>query len=591
MRSLVHLLPYYRRHRLPFWGGIAGLLFARIFEAAIPFFLKQGIDSLAAGEGALLVPTLGIVGCVVARFLTIIASRRIIRRLGIYVAYDLRKRLYAHLQSMGPAFFAKHSTGDLMARAINDISLIRQLVGGGTRTVLVLGFSALVGMAFMLYESPELTLMILPPLPIIAIVAYFLARRIYGLSMQVQTGFSDLTSQVQENLNGIRTIQALGQEQAEIGRFDRVNDGYTERNYALMHTNSVMAAFMPALGALCALSIIGVGGSAVLAGELSIGSFTAFFWYLTMVLWPVREAGSMVNLVQRGAAACTRVFEILETPPEIAERQAADVSTANRSLTVESLSYTYPGGQRPALSDISLDIADGETVAVIGRVGSGKSTLMRVLVRLLDPPEGSVRVGGTPIEHWPLPALRDHVAVVPQEPFLFATSLRENLAYGASVEDAEDEEHEERILEAAECADLRTTLDELPQGLSTIVGERGITLSGGQKQRATLARGLIRDAPVLLLDDCFSSVDTETEDHILRRLRARRRGKTTLMVSHRVSTVRHADRIFVLEQGRVVESGSHDELLALGGVYATLERIQHRKQVRDASLVGEGAPA
>ncbi len=582
MRALAHLLPYYRRYLWPFWGGIAGLAIARVFEAGIPFFLKHGIDALAEGRDEIAAPALAILGCVLGRFLSIILSRRIIRRLGIYVAYDLRKRLYANLQSMGPAFFARHKTGDLMARAINDISLVRQLVGGGTRTVLVLAFSALVGLCFMLYESPSLTLMILPPMPIIAFVAYYLAKRIYGQSMEVQTGFSDLTAQVQENLNGIRTIQALGQEEAEIARFGAVNDEYADRNYRLIRTNSVLSAWMPALGALCSLAIIGIGGSAVLRGELSIGSFTAFFWYLTMVLWPVREAGNMVNLIQRGAAACTRLFDVLETRPEIDDPAHGEAGETSGDIEVEGLEYRYPGAREPALRDVSLRIGAGETVAVIGRVGSGKSTLIRLLVRLLDPPPGSVRIGGRDITEWPLAQLRDQVAVVPQDPFLFATSLGENIAYG------DPEMAEAPIVDAAECADLSSMLEGLPQGLDTIVGERGITLSGGQKQRSTLARGLIRDAPVLLLDDCFSSVDTETEDHILRRLRGRRAGKTTLMVSHRVSTVRHADRIFVLDGGRLVESGTHEELLAAGGFYASLEQAQSRRGALLEQLEGDG---
>jgi ATP-binding cassette subfamily B multidrug efflux pump len=488
------------------------------------------------------------------------------------VAYDLRKRVYAHLQLQGSRFFAKHPTGDLMARAINDIGLVRQLVGQGTRTILVLFFSAAVGLAFMLRLSPELTVLLLAPLPFIFATAYLVAKRVYTASTAVQEGFSTLSDRVQENLNGIRTIQALGQEDEETRRFGKVNAAYADDYYDLMRINSFISSLMPMMGAACTLIILAVGGQQVMAGAITIGTFTSFFWYVGMVLWPVREAGNMVNLVQRGAAATKRLFDVLDHEPEISDRPAADApARLTGKISLAGASYTYEGARAPALADVDLEIAVGETIAVVGRIGAGKSTLLKLLVRLLDPEPGTVLLDDRDIHDYPLAMLRQQVALVPQEPFLFAHSLRENLAYDDPTRVLEE------IWGAAEAADLVETARMLPNQLETLVGERGVTLSGGQKQRATLARGFIRTAPILLLDDCFSSVDTETEEHILRRIRELREGQTTVLVSHRISTARRADRIVVLQDGRVAELGTHEELVTRGGTYAALELAQRRR--------------
>jgi ATP-binding cassette subfamily B multidrug efflux pump len=573
MSSLRRLLPYLSRYALPFWFGNGGLLLARVFEALIPLFLKQGIDSVADGHPALLMPSLGILACVLARFVTIVASRRVVRRLGVAVAYDLRKRVYAHLQRQGPRFFAKHPIGDLMARAINDIGLVHQLVAQGTRTILVLFFSAVVGFLFMLVQAPGLTLLLLPPLPVIAVTAYLLARRVYGASTTVQEGFSDLSDRVQENFNGIRTIQALGQEDAETARFGIVNGDYAERYYELMRMNSLIASIMPVLAAVATLVILGVGGTQVLAGALSIGTFTSFFWYVGMVLWPVREAGNMVSLVQRGAAATTRLFEILDHTPEIQDQPSPDApEELHGAIALRHLTFTYPDAPSPTLDGIDLDIAPGEMLAIVGRIGSGKSTLLKLIVRILDPPPGSVLLDGHDVRDLQLATARSQISMVPQEAFLFQLSLRDNVAYhdpGLSIAE---------VWGAAAAADLKATTERFPDKLETIVGERGVTLSGGQKQRATLARGFIRNAPVLLLDDCFSNVDTETEEHILRQLRELRKGMTTVLVSHRVSTARRADRIAVIQNGRIAELGTHEDLVSRGGIYAGLERAQRRRE-------------
>ncbi|MEE9556209.1 MAG: ABC transporter ATP-binding protein [Candidatus Adiutricales bacterium] len=589
MEHLKRLLPYIYRYKFPFWGGLAGLVLARVFEAFVPIFLKRAIDSITAGEPYLAVPALAIVGCVTARFLSIVASRRLVRRVGIIVAYDLRKRIYSHLQKQGPGFFARYGTGDLMARAVNDIQFVRMLIGNTSRSMAVMLFSAVIGVFFMFRLSPSLALLILPPLPIIAITAYFYSKKIFDQSMTVQEGFSSLSEFTQENLNGIRTVQAHAQEDREVERFDKVNRTYAGNYLSLIKTSVSISSILPILGSASQVVILGYGGSRVLSGDISIGTFAAFFWYLNMVLWPVRDAGMMVTMVQRGASAAQRLFEILDSEPEIQDHASkkAPPSRLTGQFELKHLSYTYPFAEKQALKDVSFKAEAGEMIAILGRIGSGKSTLLKLFARLLDPEPGSLYLDGRDIHDFPLAQVRSQVALVLQDPFLFAESLKSNLSYD------DPERNLDEIWLAAEAADLSDTIMTFPDRMETLVGERGVTLSGGQKQRSTLARGLIRETPILILDDCFSSIDTETEEVILRRLKRIRQGFSTILVSHRVSTVRHADRIVVLDEGRVAEMGTHEELLSHGGLYAHIEAVQNRRYeliqtIEESALRGDG---
>ena len=581
MMTLRRLAPYLRQHAWAFWGGMLGLLAARLFEAAIPYFLKQGIDALADASQQqhsndvltnLIGPiALSIALCVTAQIVVTIISRILIRRIGVYVAFDLRNRLYQHLQRQGPNFYGQHAVGDLMARAINDITRVRELVAGTSRTTMVLIFTAIVGLMFMLSLSWQLTLAVIIPAPLITYFAHHYAQRIFIRSQRTQEGFAELSTFVQQNLNGIRTVQAMAQESREIERFAATNQTFADDNIALFRDSSAIGAIMPVIAGCSTLIILGYGSFLYQEGDISLGTLTAFFSYLALLLWPIREAGSIVTQWQRGVSGTARVFEILDHTPEIRDQATSNHPELTGSIRIENLSYRYQNKNKDALTQLSFSVEAGQTLAVVGRVGSGKSTLLRLLVRLLEPTDGSILLDDRPIQDYPLSYLRQKVCLVLQDPFLFADSLGDNIAYDNPERSLGD------ILDSADVAALSSTIEAFPEGIDTILGERGITLSGGQKQRAALARGIIRMSPLLVLDDCFSAVDTETEEHILSGLKNLRQGLTTLIVSNRVSTARHADKILVLDEGRLIEMGDHQTLLSSAGFYYELERKQRLK--------------
>ena len=584
IRSLLRLKAFILRYRGRLGLGIAAFGVARVFEGLVPLFLATGIDRIAAGNTDLMLPICGILLAVAARYATVTYARYAVRSAGQHVAFDLRQALFSALQQQGSHFFGRYTIGDLMTRAVADISLVQRFIALGTILLVIMIYATLVGFGFMLYLSPSLTLLLLPPLPFVFFYAQWSARQMGVASKEVQDRLSDLGGQVQENLSGIRTIQAMVQEENEIKRFSETNQAYANAFYRQAWINSLMMSWMPSLAAICSITILGYGGNLVLQGELSIGALVAFFMYVNMVVQPFRVAGFIINLFQRAAVASDRLFEVLSLDPEIEDRPSgATPETIRGEIEFRELSFQYEASREPALEDLTLKIRAGESISIMGRVGAGKTTLLKLLLRLLDPAPGTVFVDGHDVRDYPLTQLRAQIAMVPQDPFLFGEPLGDNLTYDDPGRPLA------AIWQAAASADLKDTIEEFPDRMETLVGERGVTLSGGQKQRATLARGLIRQAPVLVLDDCFSSVDTGTEEHILSELKQLRRGQTTLLVSHRVSTARHSDRIVVLEAGRIVEVGTHDALIRKGGLYAELERIQ-REGAEDADYTLAGAP-
>lgn len=568
-RSLFRLKTFIGRYNGRLISGMLAFGVARLCEATVPIFLAIGIDRTAAGNPDLLFPVAAIFGAVLGRFLIVTFARYLVRSTGIRVAFDLRQALYNALQFQGATFFNHYTIGDMMTRAVADISLIQRLISHGTILVVILVYASVLGFSFMLYLSPSLTALLLPPLPFVFFYAKWSARKMGVASKNMQDRLSDLGAHVQENLAGIRTIQAMVQEDNEILRFGKTNQAYANAFYAQSRINSLMTAWMPSLAAICSVTILGFGGNLVIKGEMTAGEFVAFFMYVNMVVQPFRVAGFIISLFQRAAVASNRLFEVIALAPEIADSPTGHAPAQIRGdIEIRNLSFTYEAQQTPALDNISLSIKRGDSISIMGRVGSGKTTLLKQIVRILDTPEGTVFVDGHDVLEYPLAQLRTQIALVPQDPFLFGEPLKDNLTYD------EPNRALDAIWQAATSADLRDTIEDFPEQLDTLVGERGVTLSGGQKQRATLARGLIRHAPVLVLDDCFSSVDTATEEHILAELTRLRRGQTTLLVSHRVSTARHSNRIIIMDEGRIIEAGSHQELIKAGGYYAELERIQ-----------------
>jgi ATP-binding cassette subfamily B protein len=495
-----------------------------------------------------------------------------------HIEFDLRNDLFGRLLELPAEYFQAHRTGELMSCATNDLAAVRMMLGPGLMylvNTLVVGTAA---MFLMLAISPRLTLYALLPLPLISLSVWFFGERIERGFEAVQAQFALLAARVQENLSGVRVVRSFAREDRELDEFGELNRQYLEKNYGLIRHWGFFHPWLAFLSGLAALLALYVGGREVIKGHITLGAFVAFTVYLAMLNWPMYALGWVVNLWQRGMASFRRLDEILEAVPSIQSvPDALRPEGCQGTLEFRRLSFTYPGADRPALHDVSLEVPAGRTVAIVGRTGAGKSTLLSLLPRLFDPPPGTVFLDGVDIRRYDLGWLRSRLAIVPQDTFLFSTTIEENIALG--VEAAEPG----AVERAARVARLDDDVRNFPQGYRTVVGERGITLSGGQRQRTAIARAVLRDAPVVLLDDCLSSVDTQTEEGILQGLRAETRHRTALLVSHRVSAVRDADLIVVLEDGAIVERGTHDALLELDGRYADLHRRQQLEDELEAS--------
>ncbi len=583
VRALQRLWPYVMSARRAMLAGVLWVVVATGLSLIAPLILKFVIDDLSAGatRRELAVAAAALLGLAIADGACRYWMRQRLIGASREIEYALRNDFFTHLQRLPLSYYQANRIGDLMSRASSDLGAVRMMVGPA---VMYFGSTALgfvMAIALMLTIDPWLTFLALIPLPLVSIATHVFGKAIHERFDRIQAQLSELSAVVQESLSGVRVVRAYRQEPYELARFGAANDEYVRRNRGLIR---LQAAFYPSLSfffGLSGLVVLWVGGSSVITGRISLGDFVAFGRYLVLLSWPLIAFGWVINIVQRGVASWKRMLEVMDTVPAITDADA-DPHALEQGITgrldVRNLSFTYPGTTQPVLTDVSFSARPGETVAIVGATGSGKSTLLQLIPRLHDPAPGTVFVDGVDVRHIPLSRLRRSMGVVPQEPFLFSETVAHNIAFGLDGEPPAD-----AVANAAHTAGLESDVAGFGSGFATMVGERGITLSGGQKQRAAIARALLVDPKILIFDDALSAVDTATEEAILSRLKAVRQSRTCLIVAHRVSTVRDADLILVLEGGRVVERGTHQSLVAHGGVYAAMDRRQRLEQEIAAS--------
>jgi ATP-binding cassette subfamily B protein len=568
---------YWKRYPVPvIWGGTTVLLSA-VINLFAPQVIRMALDELRVTLSRdVVLKYAGLIVLVSAgRGVFLFLQRRILVNLSRDIEFDLRNDFYGHLQKMPPAFFQQQRIGDLMSRATNDIGAVRMLVGPAMMYGLNTLFTACLVFPAMLKISASLTLFALITLPLSALATKYFGGKIHERSEQIQEYFGLITAKAQENFSGVRVVRAYAQESPEEETFKAMNREFVTRNLRLIKLSALFRPVLDALFGLGPAVVLWLGGRLVIEGRMTIGQFVEFNLYLTMLIWPMIALGWVVNLFQRGMASMGRLNTVFNQAPAIDDAAArTDIREVEGDIVFDGLTFTYPNATVPALKNIDLRIQKGMTVAIVGPTGAGKSTLINLIPRLLDAAPGAIQVDGRPIRQIPLQKLRSAIGYVQQESFLFGDSIANNIAFGA--ENATREE----IVRAAEQSALRGDVEGFPKGFDTIVGERGITLSGGQKQRTALARAILRNPKILILDDSLSAVDTYTEETILGHLREIMRGRTTILVSHRVSTVKEADLIVFLKDGEIVERGTHDELIARGGHYAAL----YEKQLLEAEL-------
>jgi ATP-binding cassette subfamily B multidrug efflux pump len=595
--DLKPLVPYLKRYkRAFFWGGVSVVLSNAIW-ILFPQVLRVAIDDLNHGvtQQKIFRYAALLVAVSLSKGVFLFLTRWIIIGISRDIEFDLRNDLFQQLEKQSAGYYAEHRTGDIMARMTNDLNAVRQLLGPAIMYSANTVLFSIGAVFFLLRISPFLTLVALVPLPLASVLVQTMGRKIQERFERIQAMFSEISAQAQENFSGARLVRAFAQEEAQITSFETANRENVRRGLRLVQ---LMGMLWPTLEFILGLSLaitLLVGGHEVLSGRISVGQFVAFNTYMMMLTWPVIALGWVVNLVQRGTASVIRIDELMKEKPTI-DDVAADTTLGPETrlkgkIEFRHLNFAYTdteGKPVEVLRDINLEIPAGTSLAIVGPTGSGKSTLVGLIARIYDADPGDVAPGdadpGTvliddrPVRAYPLATLRANIGFVPQETFLFSESIRENIAFGAPQASTED------VLAAAEAAHIRREFEEFPHGLDTAVGERGLTLSGGQKQRTAIARAVVRDPAILVLDDALASVDTYTEETILRQLREVMRDRTTIFISHRISTVRHADRIAVLVNGRIAELGTHEELLSVGHFYASL----YEKQLLEEELAVAG---
>jgi ATP-binding cassette, subfamily B, multidrug efflux pump len=578
-KSLRPLFPYLKKYRKSYFIGTLCVFLNNGVWILFPQVIRRAVDDLHMGVTRQKLVTYALLLLAVAGTKSIFQflTRWIMIGISREVEFDLRNDLFRHLEKLSYSYYQRTRTGDIMARATNDLNAVRMLLGPAimySANTIVFTAGAL---AFMLSISPKLTLYAFLPLPVVSIVIQYFGRQIHERFEKIQAMFSEISARAQENFSGARVIRAYVQEEAEIEAFESSNREYIGRSLKLVRLMGMLWPTLEVMLGLAIVLVLWLGGREVLQGRITVGDFVAFNTYMVQLTWPVIALGWVINIFQRGTASMSRINEILVEKPEIADsfepgqRDLRDTQIEGE-IEFRNLNFAYNG--TPVLHDINLRIPAGSSLAIVGPTGSGKTTLVSLIPRIYDAAPGMVRIDGRPIRDYPLDGLRKQIGFVPQETFLFSESVRENIAFG--VMGAGDEE----VKSAARAANIAEDIESFAEQYQTLVGERGITLSGGQKQRTAIARALIRNPRILILDDALSSVDTHTEDKILNHLREIMRGRTTIFISHRVSTVRNADQIAVLHGGRIVELGSHDELLARNGYYTDL----YNKQLLEEEL-------
>jgi ATP-binding cassette, subfamily B, multidrug efflux pump len=571
-KEIRSILPYLKKFKLNYIVGILCLMIVDAAQVLIPRFVKKSVDTIATGTFSLsdLLPAILSMIAIAAvisvgrflwRYFIIGASREI--------ETAMRDRLFAHLMAMPSSFYQDNKTGDLMARATNDMNQVRQALGMGFVSFVDGVFMSSMILIAMLADNTSVALYTIIPLPLVTVLILFFGKLVGGQFKKVQEVYSKLSEIAQETFAGMRVVKAFVKEGHFSRRFSTTNDEYKD---AIMELVKTFGFFFPLISFLAGIStaiLLHTGGNAVIANRMGPGDIIAMISYLEMLIWPLMGAGFTVNMIQRGMVSLKRVNEVMDFPQESGPASLPDGERPSGDISVRELEYSFPGASKPAIKNVSFELATGKTLGILGRVGSGKTTLLKLLPRLLDPGEGKVFLGGKDICSYPLSSLRGCFGFVPQDSFLFSASLRENILFGDPGLSAE------RFAEVARITSLERDLKLFPEGWDTIVGEKGLTLSGGQKQRVAIARALAIDPEILVLDDALSAVDAETEEHILRNLIEERRGRTTIIVSHRVSTLRHADTVLVLSGGSMTQHGSHAELMAdREGFYAEIAGLQ-----------------
>ena len=582
-KNLKPLWPYLNKYRVTLVLGAITVLFNNGLWVLSPQVIRRAVDDMnhhGISQHKILIYASLLVLLALGKGIFQFLTRWLVIGVSREIEYDLRNDMFRHLESLSYSYYQKNRTGDIMARATNDLNAVRMLLGPAIMyTANTLVFTA-VALVFMWQISPKLTLYAFAPLPVASVVVQYIGRKIHERFEKIQAQFSDISARAQENFSGARVVRAYAQEEAEISLFEKTNQEYVTRSLPLARLTGMLWPTLEMLLGFALVLVLWLGGREVLLHRMSLGDFVAFNTYIVMLTWPIIALGWVINLFQRGTASMGRIDEIFKAEAEITDAQVApdlkDVTALRGEIEFRHLDFSYNGV--PVLKDVNLKIMAGSSLAIVGPTGSGKTTLVSLLPRIYDAAPGSLLLDGRPIVEYPLETVRQNIGYVPQETFLFSDSVRENIALG--VESATDEQ----VRAAAEAANIATDIEGFTEGYSTLVGERGITLSGGQKQRTAIARAIIRNPRILVLDDALSSVDTYTEEKILEHLRQVMQGRTTIFISHRVSTIRNADRIAVLHDGRVVELGTHDELLSRNGYYTDL----YNKQLLEEELARVG---